>query len=241
LSIYRQPAGFTNGHTRDRQGRLVSCEHGARRVSRTELDGRIITLVDRFEGKRLNSPNDVVVKSDGTIWFTDPPYGIMTDYEGEKAESETRQDVVYRFDPQDGSIVIASSAALKPNGLAFSPDERTFYLADTGGTHQPGLPGRILAFDVGADGRTLRNERVFATIVSGFADGFRCDVEGRIWTSAGTLVECYLPDGTLIGRINVGEVVANVAFGGLKKNRLFICASTSLCAIYLNTRGAQQP
>lgn len=241
ISIYRQPAGFTNGHTRDREGRLVSCEHGARRVSRTELDGRVITLVDRFEGKRLNSPNDVVVKSDGTVWFTDPPYGIMTDYEGDKAESETGKDVVYRYDPKDDSITIASDAAVKPNGLSFSPDEKILYLADTGGTHQPGLPGKILAFDVAEDGKTLSNQRIFATISSGFADGFRCDVEGNLWTSAGTDVECYSPDGTLIGRINIGETVANVAFGGPKKNRLFICASTSLYAIYLNTRGTQTP
>lgn len=241
LSTYRQPAGFTNGHTRDREGHLVSCEHGGRRVSRTELDGRVVTLVDRFEGKRLNSPNDVVVKSDGTIWFTDPPYGIMTDYEGDKADSETGQDVVYRFNPKDGSIVVACDAAVKPNGLAFSPDEKTFYLADTGGSHQPGLPGRIWAFDVDADGVTLLNPRVFATIQTGNADGFRCDAEGKIWTSAGKSVECYLPDGTLIGRINIGETVANVCFGGLKKNRLFICASTSLYAVHVNARGAQVP
>ncbi|MFH5776831.1 SMP-30/gluconolactonase/LRE family protein [Paracoccus sp. NGMCC 1.201697] len=241
LSVYRQPAGFTNGHTRDREGRLVSCEHGNRRISRTELDGRVVTLVDRFQGKRLNSPNDVVVRSDGTIWFTDPPYGIMTDYEGDKADSETGQDVVYRFDPRDGSIEVICDAAVKPNGLAFSPDERTFYLADTGGTHQPGLPGRIWAFDVAADGRGLSHPRIFATIAQGFADGFRCDVEGNVWTSAGTGVECYLPDGTLIGRIEIGETVANITFGGPKKNRLFICASTSLYAIYLNARGAQHP
>ncbi|SDO07691.1 SMP-30/gluconolactonase/LRE family protein [Ensifer sp. YR511] len=241
VSVYRQPAGFTNGHTRDREGRLVSCEHGRRRVSRTELDGRVVTLVDRFEGKQLNSPNDVVVKSDGTIWFTDPPYGIMSDYEGDKAESETGQDVVYRYDPDTGSISIVCTTAVKPNGLAFSPDERTFYLTDTGGTHQPGLPGRIWAFDVERNGQALANNRIFATIRAGFADGFRCDEDGNVWTSAGTGVECYLPDGTLIGRIDVGEVVANVAFGGPKKNRLFICASTSLYAVYLNARGAQKP
>ncbi len=241
LSVYRQPAGFTNGHTRDRQGRLVSCEHGARRVSRTELDGRVVTLVDRFEGKRLNSPNDVVVKSDGNVWFTDPPYGIMTDYEGDKADSETDQDVVYRFNPANGSIAVACDAAVKPNGLAFSPDEKTFYLADTGGTHQRGIPGRIWAFDVGSDGHTLSNKRIFATMESGFADGFRCDEEGKVWTSAGSKVECYLPDGALIGRISIGETVANVTFGGMKNNRLFICASTSLYAIYLNARGSQKP
>lgn len=241
LSVFRQPAGFTNGNTRDRQGRLVSCEHGGRRISRTELDGRVVVLVDRFEGKRLNSPNDVVVKSDGTIWFTDPPYGIMTDYEGDRAESETGQDVVYRLDPQSGELDIVTNAAVKPNGLCFSPDERTFYLADTGGSHLVGGPHHILAFDVSADDRTLSHQRVFATIEPGFADGFRCDEDGNIWTSAGDGVHCYASDGTLLGKIRIPEVVANVTFGGLKKNRLFICASTSLYGVYLNTRGVQYP
>lgn len=193
LSVYRQPAGFANGHTRDREGRLVSCEHGGRRISRTELDGRVVTLVDRFKGKRLNSPNDVVVKSDGTIWFTDPPYGIMTDYEGDRAPSETNLDVVYRFDPATGALDIAADAAVKPNGLCFSPDESIFYLADTGATHQPGGPHHILAFDVGSDGRTLSNRQVFAGIDPGLADGLRCDEDGNVWTSAGDGVHCYTP------------------------------------------------
>lgn len=241
ITVFRQPAGFTNGHTRDLQGRLISCEHGGRRVSRTELDGRVVTLVDRFDGKRLNSPNDVVVKSDGTIWFTDPPYGIMTDYEGDRAESETGQDVVYRYDPETQELSVASDAAVKPNGLGFSPDEKVFYLADTGGTHQPDGPHHILAFDVEADGRTLSNQRVFANVEPGFADGFRCDEDGNVWTSAGDGVHCYSADGALLGKIRIPEVVANVTFGGLKKNRLFICASTSLYAVYLNTRGVQKP
>lgn len=241
ISVYRQPAGFTNGHTRDLQGRLISCEHGGRRISRTELDGRIVTVVDQFENKRLNSPNDVAVKSDGTIWFSDPPYGIMTDYEGDQAPSETGQDVVYRFDPQTNELTVVCTTALKPNGLCFSPDERVFYLADTGASHQPDWPRRIFALDVGADGKTLSNERIFATIEQGLADGFRCDEQGNLWTSAGNGVNCYAADGTLLGRLNIPETVANVTFGGLKKNRLFICASTSLYAIYLNTRGAQTP
>lgn len=241
VSIFREPAGNCNGHARDREGRLVSCEHGGRRLSRTELDGEVVTLVDRFEGKRLNSPNDVIVKADGTIWFSDPPYGIMTDYEGDRAESETGQDVVYRFEPQSGLLSVATDAALKPNGLAFSPDERTLYLADSGGTHLLGGPHHILAFDVAEDGRTLANQRVFATIEPGLADGFRCDEHGNVWTSAGDGVHCYTPDGALIGKISVPETVANVTFGGRKKNRLFICASTSLYAVYLNTRGVQYP
>ena len=194
-----------------------------------------------FEGKRLNSPNDVVVKSDDTIWFTDPPYGIMADYEGHLAESETEQDVVCRFDPESGELSVVTNAALKPNGLCFSPDERTFYLADTGGSHLVGGPHHILAFDVDADGRTLSSQRVFATIEPGLADGFRCDENGNIWTSAGDGVHCHASDGTLLGKIHIPEIVANVTFGGQKKNRLFICASTSLYAVYLNTRGVQYP
>lgn len=241
LSTYRQPAGFTNGHTRDLQGRLISCEHGGRRISRTEYDGSVVTIVDHYQGKRLNSPNDVVVKSDGTIWFTDPPYGIMTDYEGYRAESETGQDVVYRFDPESGDLSVVSDAALKPNGLCFSPDERIFYLADTGGSHLVGGPHHILAFDVAPDGFSLSNQRVFAAIEPGLADGFRCDEDGNIWTSAGDGVHCHAPDGTLMGKIKIPETVANVTFGGLRKNRLFICASTSIYAVYLNTRGVQYP
>ncbi|MBA4222750.1 MAG: gluconolactonase [Methylobacterium sp.] len=241
VSVFRQPAGYANGHTRDREGRLISCEHGGRRISRTELDGRVVTVVDRFGGKKLNSPNDVVVKSGGTIWFSDPPYGIQSDYEGDRAESETCRYVVYRYDPRTHELTVICDEAVHPNGLAFSPDERTLYLADTGVPGNPEPQGRIFAIDVSEDGCTLSRARIFADINGGYADGLRCDEVGNVWTSAGAGVNCYLPDGTLLGRIRIPETVANIAFGGRKKNRLFICASTSLYAIYLNTCGAQEP
>jgi len=241
VSVFRQPAGYANGHTRDREGRLVTCEHGGRRISRTELDGRVIAVVDNFEGKKLNSPNDVVVRSDGTIWFTDPPYGIQTDYEGECAESETGRYVVYRYAPRTDKLTAICDEAVHPNGLAFSPDERTLYLADTGMPSDPTPCGRIFALDVSDDGQSLFRPRIFADISGGYADGLRCDEDGNLWTSAGAGINCYHPDGALLGRIGIPETVANVTFGGRKKNRLFICASTSLYAIYLNTRGAQTP
>jgi len=241
VSVFRAPSNNTNGHTLDRQGRLVSCEHRMRRVTRTEPDGTITVLADRFEGKRLNSPNDVVVKSDGSVWFTDPPYGILSEYEGDQAESEIGANNVYRCDPDTGEVTIAADDFDKPNGLAFSPDEKTFYVADSGYSHGEDRPRHIRAFDVGDDGRTLSGSRVFAECDTGLFDGFRCDTDGHIWTSAGDGVHCYLNDGTLVGKILIPEVVANVTFGGIKKNRLFICGTTSLYSVFLNRRGAQWP
>ena len=240
-SVFRQPCNNTNGHTVDRQGRLISCEHRERRITRTEPDGSITVLVDSYEGKRLNSPNDVVVKSDGTIWFTDPSYGILSDYEGDKAESEIGACYVFRFDPERRDLSVVADDFLKPNGLAFSPDESILYVVDTGATHDPDGPRHMRAFDVSDDGRKLNGGEVFAESTAGFFDGFRVDTEGRVWTSAADGVNCYLPDGTLIGRIPVPELVANVCFGGRKKNRLFICATTSLYAVYVNARGAAGP
>jgi gluconolactonase len=240
VSVYRQPSNNTNGHTRDREGRLVSCEHGARRVTRTEYDGRITVLADGFNGKRLNSPNDVVVKSDGTIWFTDPPYGILSDLEGWQGELEYGGCHVFRLDPRDGGLSVACDDFVKPNGIAFSPDERTLYIADTGASHDPEGPRHIRAFDVAEDGR-LANSRVFATCDTGSFDGFRCDTAGRVWSSAGDGVHCYDPGGTLLGKIKVPEVVSNVCFGGLKKNRLYICGTTSLYAVLTHVNGAQRP
>lgn len=240
-SVFRQPCNNTNGHTVDRQGRLISCEHRGRRITRTEPDGSITVLVDSHEGKRLNSPNDVVVKSDGTIWFTDPSYGILSDYEGDKAESEIGACYVFRFDPERRDLSVVADDFLKPNGLAFSPDESILYVVDTGATHDPDGPRHMRAFDVSDDGRTLSGGEVFVESTAGFFDGFRVDTEGRIWTSAADGVHCYLPDGTLIGRIPVPELVANVCFGGRKKNRLFICATTSLYAVYVNACGAAGP
>jgi gluconolactonase len=239
VGVFRLPANNTNGHTRDRQGRLVSCEHGARRVSRTELDGTVTVLADRYQGKRLNSPNDVVVKSDDSVWFSDPTYGIDSDYEGHKAASEIGGSHVYRLDPATGDLQIAADDFAKPNGLAFAPDERTLYVSDTGATHDPDGPQHIRAFDV-ETGR-LRNSRVFAVSEHGLFDGFRVDVEGNIWTSAGEGINCYTPQGELIGRIKIPELVSNCTFGGPKRNRLFITATSSLYAVFLNARGVQAP
>jgi gluconolactonase len=241
VSVFRSPCHHTNGHTVDREGRLVSCEHQTRCVTRTEHDGSRTVLVDRIGGKRLNSPNDVVVKSDGTIWFSDPTYGIDTDYEGDAAPSELGASCVYRCDPATGACEAVTTDFVQPNGLAFSPDERLLYIADTGVSHVAGGPRHIRRFAVASDGRTLSGGEVFATCTAGLFDGFRLDVHGNLWTSAGDGVHCYAPDGALLGKIAVPEVVANVCFGGPKRNRLFICGTTSLYAIYLAVRGATRP
>jgi gluconolactonase len=238
VSVFRHPAGYSNGNTVDRQGRLVTCEHGNRRVTRTEHDGSITVLADSYEGKRLNSPNDVVVKSDGTVWFTDPPYGILSDYEGHRGTSEVGACHVYRLDPATGRLEAAATDFDKPNGIAFSPDESLLYVADTGASHDPDGPRHIRRFRVGGDGK-LSGGEVFAECESGFFDGFRLDTESRVWTSAGDGVHCYDPDGTLIGKVLVPEVVANVCFGGLKRNRLFICGTTSLYSVMLTVNGAK--
>jgi gluconolactonase len=240
VSVFRQPAMNTNGHTVDREGRLVSCEHRGRCVSRTDFDGRRVVLADRFEGKRFNSPNDLVVKSDGTIWFTDPSYGIDSEYEGDAAPSEIGASHVYRLDPQTGSLTAVATDFVKPNGLAFSPDESLLYIADTGATHVKDGPRHIRKFAV-EGGSALSGGEVFATCTVGLFDGFRVDTKGNIWTSAGDGVHCYTPDGALIGKIRVPEVVANVCFGGPKRNRLFICGTTSLYSIYVNAAGALRP
>ena len=240
VTTFRSPSSFANGNTRDRQGRLLTCEHRDRRVTRTELDGGITVVADRYQGKRLNSPNDIVVKSDGTIWFTDPSYGISAEYEGGKAESEIGSCNVYRFDPSDGSLKVVVDDFHRPNGLAFSPDESTLYIADSGFWPNPEAPHHIRAFQVAADG-ALRDSRVLAEVSPGIPDGFRVDVEGNIWTSAGDGVQCFTPGGDLIGRIPVPEKVSNVCFGGPTRDRLFICGHTSLYSIHLNVRGAQVP
>lgn len=238
ISVFRAPSGHSNGNTVDRQGRLVTCEHGNRRVTRTEHDGSITVIASHHQGKRFNSPNDVVVKSDGSIWFTDPAYGIDSDYEGHKAESEIGGCHVYRVDPQSGAVSIVADDFVRPNGIAFSPDERRLYIADTGATHKADGPQHIRVFDVDENG-ALTGGTIFATCTSGLFDGFRLDDAGRIWTSAGDGVHCYESDGTLIGKILVPEAVANVVFGGVKRNRLYICATTSLYAIMLPVNGAK--
>lgn len=238
VSVFRQPANNSNGNTRDGQGRLVSCEHLTRRVTRTEHDGSITVIADNWQGKRLNSPNDVVVRSDGSIWFTDPTYGILIDYEGERAESEIGACNVYRVDPDSGAIVAVATDFHKPNGLAFSPDESQLFISDTGASHVPGGPAHIRKFAVSADGRSLSGGAVFAQCSAGLFDGFRLDRQGRIWSSAADGVHCLGPDGALIGKVRVPELVGNVCFGGPRLNRLFIAGTTSLYSVYLAVNGA---
>jgi len=230
VGVFRQPSGHANGNTVDAQGRLVSCEHGNRRVTRTEHDGSITVLADRYQGLRFNSPNDVVVRSDGSIWFTDPSYGISSYYEGDKAESEIGANHVYRVDPTTGACRAVTDDFEGPNGLAFSPDEQTLYICDSTRRH-------LRSFAVQEDG-SLSGGAVLATCTEGTFDGFRLDDEGRIWTSAGDGVHCYHPDGTLIGKVLVPETVSNVAFGGSRRNQLFITATTSLYTIHTGVRAA---
>jgi len=242
VSVFLQPAWSANGHTVDRQGRLISCEHRGRCVSRIEYDGRRTVLADRFEGKRLNSPNDVVVKSDGSIWFTDPTYGIDSDYEGDAAQSEIGASQVYRFDPDTGAVAAVITQMAQPNGLAFTPDERCLYVADTGASHAPDGPRHIRRFALATDGKTVADDGpVFAACTIGLFDGLRVDTRGHVWVGAGDGVHCHASDGTLIGKVRVPEVVANLCFGGPRRNRLFICGTTSLYAIYVNATGAGWP
>ena len=238
VSVFRNQSNFANGHTRDGQGRLVSCEHGSRRVTRTEVDGSITVLADQYQGKRLNSPNDVVVHSDGSIWFTDPTYGILSDYEGYRATPEQPVHGVYRIDPS-GEITLVADDFAQPNGLVFSPDETKLYIADSAFSHDPSFPRHIRLFDV--SGGKLSNGRVFAHIDTGLPDGIRIDVEGNLWSSAGDGVHCFAPDGTRLGKIFVPETVANLTFGGPMRNRLFITATSSLYSIYVAATGAQRP
>lgn len=238
VSVFRARSDFTNGNTRDNQGRLISCQHGARRVVRTEIDGRITVLADSYQGKRLNSPNDVVVKSDDTIWFTDPSYGIMSNYEGFKAEPEQATRNVYRLDPVSGKLSVVCSDFGQPNGLAFSPDEKKLYIADSGSSHDPHWPAHIRSFDVGADG-TLSGGGELCVTDKGLPDGFRVDMSGNIWTSAADGVHCFSPDGKLLGKILVPQTVSNVTFGGPRRNRLFITATKTLYAVYTATVGAR--
>jgi gluconolactonase len=236
VSVFRRPSGYANGNTRDRRGRLLSCEHGGRRISRTEYDGRVVTLMDRFEGKRLNSPNDIVCKSDRSIWFTDPSFGILGWYEGAKAEPELPTHV-YRLDGSGKATVVAEGIH-QPNGLAFSPDESVLYIVES-----RSVPRRILAYDV-VDGRNLANRRVLIDAgPKGTPDGLRIDLDGNLWCGWGMGeagldgVHVFNPAGKRIGRIDLPERCANLCFGGANRNRLFMAASTSVYALYVNTQG----
>ena len=240
VSVFRQPAHFPNGHTRDRDGRLIGCSHGLRAIVRTELDGAVRVLADRFDGKRLNAPNDVVVKRDGTVWFTDPHYGIETDFEGTKQAAELPPSV-YRFDPRDGSLRVAADDFAGPNGLCFSPDERRLYIAESGTQFTADPVQHLRVFDLTDDGAGLRNGRVFHHVSPGYADGFRCDVDGNVWCGAGDGVHCIDPSGALLGKIFVPHAVANLCFGGRLRSRLFLCAGPTLYAIAVNRRGCQSP
>ena len=239
VSVFRKPSGFANGNTRDRQGRLVSCEHLGRRVTRTEYDGSITVLADRFDGKRLNSPNDVVCASDGAVWFTDPPFGLLGDYEGARAEAELPTHI-YRIDPLSGRLDLVSADVQRPNGLCFSPDEKLLYVVESGT-----LPRRIRVFDVSADKTRLRNDRIFfAGETDGAPDGFRCDEDGNLWAGWGIGegrdgVRVFAPDGSTIGHIALPERCANLCFGGVARNRLFMTASQSVYALHVNTRGVR--
>jgi gluconolactonase len=236
VSVFRQPSHFANGNTTDREGRLVTCEHLGRRVSRTEHDGSITVLADRYDGSRLNSPNDVVVRSDGTIWFTDPAYGLLRDYEGARAVPELDGNHVYRMGPDGENLTRVATDFVQPNGLAFSPDERLLYVADTGASEAPGGPRHIRRFRV-LDDLTLGGGETFAECTVGLFDGIRIDESGRLWGSAGDGVHCFDPDGTLIGKIRIPEFVGNITFGGARNNRLFICGTTSLYSAYLAISG----
>ena len=237
MSVFRQPSNNSNGNTTDPQGRLVSCEHLGRRVTRTEFDGSITVLADKYNGKKLNSPNDVVVKSDGSIWFTDPSYGIMFDYEGKTSPMEQDRCNVYRIDGQSGAISLVADDFVKPNGLAFSRDESILFIADTGASHTAGGPKHIRSLKVKGDGKTLGSSKVFAECSVGMFDGFRVDQQDRIWSSAADGVHCFTKQGDLIGKIKIPELVANVCFGGPAGNRLFICGTTSLYSTYLSING----
>ncbi len=239
VGIFRQcERRYTNGNSVDRTGRLVSCEHGTRSITRTEHDGTVTVLADRFEGKRFNSPNDLVVRSDGTIWFTDPAYGIDSDYEGFAADPELDGDFVFCLDPATGDLAKVADDFVRPNGLAFSPDEKRLFIVDSGGTTVVGGPRHLRVFDVDEGGK-LTGGAVFAECTSGVFDGFRFDTRGRIWTSAADGVHCLNADGELIGKVLVPERVSNLVFGGLKRNRMFITGTSSVYSVMLPVNGAK--
>ena len=240
VSVWRTPSNFANGQTRDRQGRLIACSHRGRCIYRTEWDGSITTLASYHDGKRLNAPNDVVAKSDGSIWFTDPLYGLLNDYEGGRQVSE-QPPAVYRLDPETGDLRIVASDFDGPNGLAFSPDERRLYIAETGDQTRPNPKQFIRAFDLSADGLSLSGGDIFHKVDPGYCDGLSIDEDGNLWSSAADGVHCVDPAGKLLGKILIPHTVSNLTFGDRGRSRLFIGGSHTLYAIFLNRRGVPWP
>ena len=240
VSVFREPSEFANGQTRDRQGRLISCHHRSRCLTRLEHDGSSTTLVSHADGRRLNAPNDVVVKRDGSIWFSDPLYGLLNDYEGGRQSSE-QAPALYRLDPASGELRRMASDFDGPNGLAFSPDERLLYVAEAGAAGDPHPRQCIRLFRLSDDGLSLSGGEEFHRISPGWADGFRVDEHGNLWCGAADGVHVIAPDGTLLGKVLVPKRVSNLCFGDRFGSRLFLCASTALYALFTNTRGAGLP
>lgn len=236
VTAFRENSKFANGNTLDRSGRLVTCEHGSRSVSRTNYNGEVETIASQFEGRALNSPNDVVVCEDGTIWFTDPTYGIMSNYEGFRSLSEQSTNNVFKLDPETRQLEIVEDTLAQPNGLAFSTDFKKIYIADSGMTHNIDVKPAVYEYDVIEGG--LTNKRVFALIAPGVPDGLRVDNRGNVWVSSADSVQCYSANGSKLGRIMVPEIVSNLEFGGPRNTQLFITANTSLYSIHVNVEGA---
>ncbi|MGA0614793.1 SMP-30/gluconolactonase/LRE family protein [Paracoccus sp. KR1-242] len=239
-TVFREHSDYSNGNTRDPQGRLVTCHHGLRAVTRTEHDGSRSIVAGSHAGRRLNSPNDVVAHSDGSIWFTDPTYGILSDLEGYRAPREQDGSFVYRVPPEGGEPRAVITDFTQPNGLCFSPDEGLLYVAESGSSHDPDVPPVIRVFDIAPDG-SVANGRDFARIDQGLPDGIRCDAQGNVWSSAADGVHVFAPDGVLLGKILVPEVVSNICFGGPRGNRLFITATTSLYMLAVDAAAAGWP